>query len=298
MDRLELFDWVREKYGTEPEHPWQDWNAVLRRADSGKWYGVVQEIPENKLGLAGDRIVDVLNVKCDPTMVGALRMQAGYYPAYHMNKERWISIILDGTVSKEEITGLLDLSYELTGKKMKPRKKQNNNNPIVIRQELPSDQFFIYQLVKEAFESAEHADGNEQDLVEALRESCFFIPELSLVAEVGGELAGHILFTKAMVGQDEVLALAPLSVLPQYQRHGVGAALIKEGHRIARKLGFSYSVVLGSDAYYPKFGYIPATEYGVELPDGFPPECFMAVKLQDEAAPLSGEMVYAEEFGL
>lgn len=117
MDRLELFEWVREKYGTEPEYPWRDWNAVLRRADSGKWYGVVLEISENKLGLVGDRIVDVLNVKCEPAMVGALRMQNGYYPAYHMNKERWISILLDGSVPADEIMNLIELSYELTKKK-------------------------------------------------------------------------------------------------------------------------------------------------------------------------------------
>ena len=62
---------------------------------------------------------------------------------------------------------------------------------------------------------------------------------------MGGKIVGHIMFTKAMVGNKAVLALAPLSVLPEYQKKGIGAALIKEGHRIAGELGYGYSVVLG-----------------------------------------------------
>ena len=87
-----------------------------------------------------------------------------------------------------------------------------------IRQETPKDYEEVYELIREAFASAEHADGNEQDLVEALRKGDAFIPELSLVAEEDGQLAGHILFTKAQVGEAEVLALAPLSVRPAFQR--------------------------------------------------------------------------------
>ena len=97
---------------------------------------------------------------------------------------------------------------------------------IIIRQETPEDYKEVYELIAEAFASAEHADGNEQDLVVALRKGNSFIPELSLVAVSDGVVAGHILFTKAKVGNDEVLVLAPLSVKPQYQRRGIGKALI------------------------------------------------------------------------
>ena len=90
-----------------------------------------------------------------------------------------------------------------------------------IRHEKPEDYEEVYELVREAFASAEHADGNEQDLVEALRKGDAFIPELSLVAEEGGQLAGHILFTRARVGEVEVLALAPLSVPPCFFRDRV-----------------------------------------------------------------------------
>ena len=84
-----------------------------------------------------------------------------------------------------------------------------------IRKEISTDYETVYSVVKRAFESAEHADGNEQDLVNALRKGDAFIPELSLVAEVDGKIVGHIMFTKATVDGKTVLALAPLSVLPE-----------------------------------------------------------------------------------
>ena len=167
-----------------------------------------------------------------------------------------------------------------------------------IRQEKPEDYEEVYELVREAFASAEHADGNEQDLVEALRKGDAFIPELSLVAEEGGQLAGHILFTRARVGEVEVLALAPLSVRPAFQRQGVGTALIEEGHRIARKMGYAYSFVLGSENYYPRFGYREAARFGVEVPEGIPSANFMAIQLLEGAPALGGPVIYAEEFGL
>lgn len=167
-----------------------------------------------------------------------------------------------------------------------------------IRQEKPEDYEEVYELVREAFASAEHADGNEQDLVAALRKGKAFIPELSLVAEEGGRLAGHILFTRARVGEVEVLALAPLSVRPAFQRQGVGTALTEEGHRIARELGFPYSIVLGSENYYSRLGYREATGFGVEAPEGIPSANFMAIRLLEEAPALDGPVTYAEEFGL
>ena len=169
---------------------------------------------------------------------------------------------------------------------------------MLLRQETPADYEAVYWLIAEAFATAEHTDGNEQDLVMALRKSAAFIPELSIVAEIDGELAGYILFTKAKVGDDEVLVLAPLAVKPKYQRQGVGSALIAKGHEIAAGRGCQYSLVLGSEAYYPRAGYIPAAQLGIEVPEGFPPENFMAVKLRENAKPVRGPVAYAKEFGL
>ncbi len=115
MTRQEVFEYCRQQYGTEPDYPWQDGNAVLRHKDNNKWYGLVMEVGCDKLGMSGDSEVNVLNVKCDPALAGSLRMQPGFFPAYHMNKEKWLSILLEGPQPDDEVKRLIDLSYQLTG---------------------------------------------------------------------------------------------------------------------------------------------------------------------------------------
>ncbi len=167
-----------------------------------------------------------------------------------------------------------------------------------IRQESQNDYKEVYNVVKIAFEIAEHSDGNEHDLVTTLRNSNNFIPELSLVAIKDNEIVGHILFTKIKIGEYEEIALAPLAVLPQYQKNGIGRKLIEEGHRIAKGLGYHYSIVLGSENYYPKFNYVPAIQYGIKAPFEVPNENFMAIKLNDTDVEIKGTVEYAKEFGI
>lgn len=167
-----------------------------------------------------------------------------------------------------------------------------------IRQENKKDYEEVYNVIKTAFETAEHSDGNEQDLVVALRDSNSFIPELSLVAVQENKIIGYILFTKIEIGEYEELALAPLGILPEYQRQGIGTKLIEEGHKIAKKLGYHYSIVLGSDKYYPKFDYIPASQYGIIAPFEVPNENFMAINLNDTHKEITGVVKYAKEFGI
>lgn len=169
---------------------------------------------------------------------------------------------------------------------------------MLIRQETPNDYGEVYKLIKKAFLTAEYTDGNEHNLVVALRKGSAFIPELSLIAEINNELVGHIMFTKAMVEKNEILALAPLSVEPRYQRQGVGTALIMEGHKIAKQMGYQYSLVLGSKTYYQRAGYQPAKRFGIEVPKNFPSENFLAIKLQENAKPLCGTVIYSKEFEL
>lgn len=114
MNKPEFFAWAQDAYGAEPDYPWHDPNAVLRHRSSRKWYAVVMEVKRGKLGLPGDGLVDVVNVKCDPLLSGALRQQRGILPAYHMNKEKWVSVLLDGSVEDETIKSLLAMSYALT----------------------------------------------------------------------------------------------------------------------------------------------------------------------------------------
>ncbi len=167
-----------------------------------------------------------------------------------------------------------------------------------IRREIITDYDIVYQVTKIAFENAEHSDGNEQDLVVALRKSKSFIPELSLVAIEDNKIVGHILFTKALVDNVEVLALAPLSVLPEYQNQGIGLSLIKRGHIIASNLGYEYSVVLGHAKYYPKAGYIPASKYGIKAPFEVNDENFMAIRFDQKADKLNGVIQYDKAFGI
>lgn len=122
ITREELFAWALETYGTQPDYPWGDENAVLRHSGNNKWYAAVLEVSRNKLGLDGDGRVCVVNVKCDPILIGALRAQEGYHPAYHMNKDLWITMRLDGSVPAEEIQRLVGFSYELVQPKKKKRK--------------------------------------------------------------------------------------------------------------------------------------------------------------------------------
>lgn len=96
----------------------------------------------------------------------------------------------------------------------------------------------------------------------------------------------------------EEMAFAPLAVLPEYQRKGVGRSLIQEGHRIAKSLCYNYSVVLGNPKYYSKEGYIPASKYNIKPPFDVENEFFMAVKLNENAEPVSGTVQYDKAFGI
>lgn len=112
------------RYHHQPEYPWRDspGHAVLRHPENRKWYAVVMDVPRQKLGLPGGGCVDIVNLKCDPILSGSLRSQPGILPAWHMNKEQWISVLLDGTVDPEQLGFLLELSHSLTGPRQTARR--------------------------------------------------------------------------------------------------------------------------------------------------------------------------------
>lgn len=169
---------------------------------------------------------------------------------------------------------------------------------IRIRRAEPGDVKEVYELIRTAFAEAEHSDGDEQDLVERLRKSEEYIPDLDLVAVDGKRVVGHILFTRLGLGATRALALAPLAVLPSLQQSGIGTALLQEGHRVACELGFAVSVVLGSEHYYPRVGYQAASLFGIKAPFDVPDENFMALSLQKNAHIESGMVAYAPAFFL
>lgn len=118
MNKKALFDFIKDTYSVEPDYPWFDGNAVVRHQDTRKWFGVIMTITADKLGLNSGERMDILNVKCDPILLGSFRGEKGYYPAYHMNKSSWLTIDIK-RVKAEEIKMLLNMSYELTKKKVK-----------------------------------------------------------------------------------------------------------------------------------------------------------------------------------
>lgn len=123
-----LLQYAAKRYGTQPEFLWRSKPnyAVLRHNDNRKWYAVLMDVPGEKLGLSGQGILAVLEVKCDPRLAGSLRMEAGILPAYHMHRDNWITILLDGTVDFNQVQFLLDQSYMLTAS---PREKARQQGP-------------------------------------------------------------------------------------------------------------------------------------------------------------------------
>lgn len=115
--RDQVFDYVKSKYQSEVEYLWMRYPSfgVFRHADNQKWYGVVMDIPRSKLGLPGEDIVDVLDIKLgDLFLMDLLLKRDGFFPGYHMSHSNWISVLLDGTVEFDEISDLIDRSYMTT----------------------------------------------------------------------------------------------------------------------------------------------------------------------------------------
>ncbi len=166
---------------------------------------------------------------------------------------------------------------------------------MLIREEEEKDFNNIREAVKSAFLSAEHTDGNEYNLVSQLRKSDGFVKKLALVAEEDGKIIGHIMFTEAKIGESLGVALAPLSVVPTSQNKGIGTKLMNKAHEIARKMGYEFSVVLGSEKYYPKVGYKIAKDYGVFPPFDVPSENYMILYFTDNCSKINGTVEYAKE---
>lgn len=166
-----------------------------------------------------------------------------------------------------------------------------------IRPETPSDFARIHELIQNAFATADYSDHQEQLLVERLRKDSAFLPNLALVAEnEQGKIIGHIVFSEALIDDKKVLALAPLSVHPDYQNQGVGTALIHHAHQLIKTLNYPAVVVLGHPEYYAKFGYAEASEFGITAPFDVPDGVLRVWALGDVANVPKGEIEYAKAF--
>jgi putative acetyltransferase len=161
-----------------------------------------------------------------------------------------------------------------------------------VRPERPTDVAAIRIVHERAFAPS----GEEADLVDALRRSAEL--ELSLVGMAEDAVVAHIAFSRAHVGDEPVLALAPMGVLPEYQRRGIGSALVSEGLRRASRTTFPLVVVLGHPAYYPRFGFEPAEPLGIGAPFTVPAEAWMAYRLPAYRPDVRGSVAYAAAFGI
>ncbi|MBW3524806.1 GNAT family N-acetyltransferase [Chryseobacterium sp. NKUCC03_KSP] len=171
-----------------------------------------------------------------------------------------------------------------------------------IRTELEDDFGAVFELIKSAFEKEEFSDHKEHYLVERLRKSDAFIPALSLVAEMNGQIVGYILLSKVAIvdaggNSHTSLSLAPVAVLPKFQGKGIGGRLIEASHERAKELDFNSVVVLGHEDYYPRFGYMLMKQFGIALPFNAPEANCMVIELIENALQnINGVVAYPKEF--
>ena len=170
---------------------------------------------------------------------------------------------------------------------------------ILIRTETVADEAAVFAINEQAFDQPDEAR-----LVDALRRSKSFVPSLSLVAEADGQVVGHILFTTIRITRPHAepvpsLALAPVAVLPAWQRQQIGSQLIQNSLQQAKRLGYSSVIVLGHEHYYPKYGFRPAQEWGITAPFEVPAAAFMALELvPGSLAEAQGVVQYDPAFGI
>ena len=165
---------------------------------------------------------------------------------------------------------------------------------LAVRVETPGDRDHVRRINESAFEGTAEAD-----LVEALHRDGLVLS--SLVATVDGEPRGHILFSRMWVetqrGAVDAVCLAPVAVLPSHQRTGIGSALVAHGLEKMRQLGERMVIVVGHPTYYPRFGFEPASLYGITGP--FSADAFMVMELADGGlADIAGPVRYPAAFGI
>jgi predicted N-acetyltransferase YhbS len=158
---------------------------------------------------------------------------------------------------------------------------------LTIRLEQSNDYKIVERLTFEAFETMElpgRTHTNEHFLAHLLRTDEAFVPELDFVAELDGEIVGSILYSKCKIlrpdgAETAALVFGPLSVKPELHRQGIGSLLVRHSLDRARALGYTSVLITGYPDYYHRFGFIPASKFGIMMPDGASLDAFMALEL-------------------
>jgi putative acetyltransferase len=165
---------------------------------------------------------------------------------------------------------------------------------LVVRRELPEDEREISDVVEAAFD-----DASVAEFTESIRASAGYVPELTFVAEDGGEIVGFTMLSRVEVEglARRLLILTPMAVLPDRQRRGVGTAVVRSAVAAAEQLGEPLVLVEGVPAYYPRFGFVSATALGLERPDErIPDQAWLALPLRAYDPSIRGRVVYPPFF--
>jgi putative acetyltransferase len=170
--------------------------------------------------------------------------------------------------------------------------RHSDPHRVLVRPERETDAVAIRQVHEEAF-----GRSAEADLVDALRAGDTWLPELSLVAEVDGEVVGHVLFSRVEVSDGTALALAPLAVRPAFQRRGLGGTLVRTGLDAAEALAENLVIVVGDPEYYGRFGFVPASRFGIDCPLDIPDAVFQALTMPGYGGFPKGTVRYPAAFG-
>ena len=164
-----------------------------------------------------------------------------------------------------------------------------------IRSIQSADKEAVDQLIYQSFSQSEHGYGNEVELVHAIRRSPNYRSTLELVAIQDQHIVGYGLLSEATIEQTLGVVLAPLAVLPNYQKQGIGQSLLTELEQRARKNHYAFLSILGDPHYYTTFGYFPASQFSISAPFEVPEEAFMIKKLQTSPLP-TGTLIYSNAF--
>lgn len=118
ISRQYIIEFIKKKYNANDEYLWIKYPtyAVFRHKDNKKWFAIIMNIPKSKLNIGANGFIDVLNVKCDPFVVDLVKDYKKIFPAYHMNKSKWISIVLNNDITEKELNDFIEISYNLTKK--------------------------------------------------------------------------------------------------------------------------------------------------------------------------------------